>query len=895
MEEKVCDKKEEPKEKEDTSSLKINHRTSLAAVLGSLQSGEIANGFQPTFPSETSGKIQKGGTGSSSLSQNEQGQSSQYNGKTSRPSYQNERRGGSNERSWRGGRGRGRGGHFEGRGRGGGNGFEDEGPYTGFSNRGRPMVRGDSQNYRGRGGDRYHRGGRGGRFPDDRTGNPNMMPIGQPHHSRAENHFGEPEQYEYPYPAEHGFPQAVPEDPYYPPHDGYLPPHENSYDNFRGRGHRGRGGMRGPRSRGGHGAQRGHPNQENYQRPPYFENPAPRYPNPHEAPPSRRGAMGEPGLRPPGPRGPPPMGHQSRPPPPPHATHAPHNRPEQPDTSWTEQYNPAEWNYSEYPYENYYSENYIVEYYEVDEMGNHYPMTDQSYYGNYYPEYYTYDDGTGQYVYDAKAGNAQTYATGPETEWQPGMQNGPSINNEIPDAKGNPAAPPLPRSNPVKPPLPKTATSSQQSSASSADPSNFEDAGANVHMTEEQLKSLAQTVASLENQTQGDLSQKEPIEKVIAKLMNQGKSEDRKGDRLKQQAVTALGISLEMDPNPEGILDRLETKFSASSTIKSETTDSNEKTGSLEANLAKAYSHFLQASESRKRDSSTLESDSHSEIGSPKKPVRKTFDVGLGISLDINYDASLALSKDEDTPHNSSFDDSQKLSPRHSYSPPPRELHERTSRPFYDPYGKSRSPVSSQDSRNNYSPGSQNRRRLSPQGMISHDSRGRSPSPPQMDNDDDFDRRSSSPEAPPVLIDDEDNVSKPAARPPLSRNSPSPPRDNTFDDDNDDPFGRPEGTKPSGPSGRPPGLGFNSRGDFGGNSWSQRKPPVYCRVKVGKERCNERFFDVFPNYLDHCKLVHNLKTGIPCLENKCQYIAPGVDQFMNHMKARHTETPAETS
>merc|ERR1712226_1149807 len=485
----------------------------------------------------------------------------------------------------------------------------------------------------------------------------------------------------------------------------------------------------------------------------------------------------------------------------------------------------------------------------------------------------------------------------------------------------------------------------------------------NVQISSEQLKSLAQTVASLEGQAEGNGKQQQPIQKVIDQLMSQGRAAESRAqmERMKgqetQQNVSALGISLEMDPHPGGILDRLETKFSSSTPHKSDlgaggTSSSTAGGSQLEANLAKAYSHFLTASETRKRDSSSIHdmdgAEDGSEAGTPKKkPVRKTFEIGLGVSLDIDYDASLTLPKEEDTRHNSSFEDnsSQHLSPqRYSgrvvYSPPLTQNYEDSSswsRYHNDLYGSSRGPITRQGgtadnnrslsryalleddpfqasgvSSNRPPPFSPSRGHEPPFAAARHEMHRKSPSPPHMDAnlDDDFDRRSSSPEAPAPILDDNDetgnNTSKISnhlsSSSMMGRNQQG---NSSFDDDtrggeeSPPPFGAP-----------PPSNSSTTRQPFeynrGLSNSSQSGPPaaperkkeliLWCRVRNGPASapCNHRSIGVSPDYYEHCKEMHNNKAaGIPCPEmlpkpkTKCYYKAPGAEQMLNHIKAKH--------
>ena len=810
---------------------KINHRTSLALLLGSLQSGEIGSndGFQPTFQSSSN-------PFSKNKIVNEDGQKS-----SNQANFNDANRGSnsSDERNDFGGRGgnfgsnRGRGLNEFSRGQRGSRGNllasynqnnfrPDSGSDANSrgrhsdrgrgSNRGRRSDRGQGHN-RGRGSDRgqgYDRG-RGsdrGQGYDRGRG----MQRQNAEHYRGSNQL----------PRGHG----------YPPHNMY---------------NRGPPGNQPPPRGGFRGQPSYHDSHQNYRN--YEDG----YGYQHKL----EQMNGNPNFTPLGPANP-DVAHRAQYPNP--------------------QFGLSDTSYMENSYDNYYSENYIVEYYEVDELGNHYPITDQSFYTGYYPEYYGYNEVAGAYGY------GQIGQPGSD-----GKQTPPNTGESI-----QPAPPPLPKNSPYKPPLPLKpnfeAQEEPQQKIIPHDPTanNLFNA-INFSISEEQFNTLAQTVASLENQTQ--TPKPEPIGTVIERLMNRGKAEEAAAAELKQESASALGISLEMDSNPEGILDRLETKFSASTPMKSES-DETTSGSKLEANLAKAYSHFLQASESRKRTSSFDDENEPEKCPSVKKQTRKTFDVGLGISLDINYDSSLAETPHETSLNSSGFEASQSQNSGRSDSPPgisiarplsPFNLMDRQSSPTISPKHEE------------YSPFKIRRQKFTPPRFESSDRR--SASPLQMD-DDDIDRRSSSPEAPPVMIEDDDDAKNSLDFTGNSRYSPSPPRMN---DSFDNP---PISSRSSLSSFKLNDTGsfnssFSGGGRRGGQSSFQRRKPMYCRTKIPSMSkapmvCDERFFVQYPDYFEHQKAIHGLRNGIPCIEQKCHYTAPGLDQFLNHIKARHGQESNST-
>ena len=450
------------------------------------------------------------------------------------------------------------------------------------------------------------------------------------------------------------------------------------------------------------------------------------------------------------------------------------------------------------------------------------------------------------------------------------------------------------------------------------------DSSANIDLSSTELKSLADTVASLETTTQEAVVEESqafkprPIGEVIESLLNRKSTEIEAEPTMgssvlesKNENKSALGMDLDLSAtcSTEGVLDRLESKFASSNGTEKDSDSSRMST--MEANLAKAYSHFLQASENRKRQAE--ENDMHIEDIPPK--VNKSFlGDGLGISLDMDYDLDLMIKKKSPSfVSNSPSPVKSNSSPiRGSYQPPEirtlgsgrrspisrRTLggtfdHSRTSpisslRDLKDPYYHSRG------SPDRYSPPRR------------HNSRHNSP---EMDNAFDDDRLSSSPEAPNLIDDDFDEMKPDFAT--ANTNFRKSPRDIVDDSPSfgdTEPLGSPkrpirknsfedkfEGSSRGRSFSPPLSLSLNSESS---SSWNHRLPrnnlpqPSFKRKLkyCNKDDCTAKFERQYPEYYEHYKSVHGIRNGVPCAENKCSFIARGPENLRNHIKARHPDT-----
>ena len=503
-----------------------------------------------------------------------------------------------------------------------------------------------------------------------------------------------------------------------------------------------------------------------------------------------------------------------------------------------------------------------------------------------YPQGQPGDDPNYIYYYNTFYIDTDVSAVDPTT--------GQPITEEVPVVPRLPAE----EQQKVPPPLPPT-----------------EEYVAKVELSTSELKSLADTVASLENTTKEEPKEENqienqtkprPIGEVIESLLNRKKTPTESDmnasfSTVKSEDKSALGMNLDLGcaVSTEGVLDRLESKFASSN--EAEKTEDISRMSTMEANLAKAYSHFLQAAENRKRQSETEKREGDSDCAeiSPKVS-RNTLGDGLGISLDMEYDMDLMIKKPSPSPVKS--------------SPSPIK----SSYPTFDArtvgssFGREqRSPIAHRS----FFDRSPNCGDVSPRDRMSP-----SPPPPRpqiisreaspdMGTAFDDDRLSSSPEAPNVIDDDVDNSNFDApddnnfdmSPPSNSRGRIPPPmedldpdtqrgRDRRSFDDMDRSYSPPpmslnlNSTKNSESS-----LSWNQN-SRSANNWKPARKFKYCNKFRSEEGCPAKFERQYPDYYEHYKAEHGLRNGVPCVEGKCKYIARGLENFLNHIKARHPDT-----